>query len=72
MRKVLIVVIGLASFGALVGVQQASAGQTCKTVCDQSEMHNGKMRCFSAQQVCTKTQPPASGSAKPIKNKKMN
>ena len=71
MRKVLIVVIGLASFGALVGVQQASAGQTCKTVCDQSEMHNGKMRCFSAHQVCTKTQPPASGTAKSIKNKKM-
>ena len=36
MRKVLIVVIGLASFGALVGVQQASAAQTCQKVfvCD--------------------------------------
>jgi hypothetical protein len=35
-------------------MQPASAAQTCKTVCDQSEMHNGKLRCFSAHQECAK------------------
>lgn len=70
MRKVLLIVIGLISFGALIGVQQASAAAVCRTVCDQSAVHNGKPRCFSSHQECTT---PKVGSAKPVqKNKKMN
>ncbi len=71
MRKAFIITIGLVSFGAIAGVQPVSAAQTCKTVCDQSEMHNGKARCFSAHQECIKK--GSAGSSTTVqKNKKMN
>ncbi len=71
MRKAFIVTIVLVSFGAIAGMQPVSAAQTCKTVCDQSEMHNGKQRCFSAHQECT-TKGSAGSSRTVQKNKKMN
>jgi hypothetical protein len=71
MRKAFIIIIALLSFGAIASMQSASAAQTCKTVCDQSEMHNGKPRCFSAHQECTKKE--SAGSSRTVqKNKKTN
>jgi hypothetical protein len=71
MRKAFIITIGLTSFGAVARMQPASAAQTCKTVCDQSEMHNGKLRCFSAHQECAKKE-SAGSSTSVQKNKKMD
>ena len=71
MRKAFIITIALVSFGAIAGMQPTYAAQTCETVCDQSEIHNGKPRCFSAHQECTKK--GSAGSSTTVqKNKKMN
>ena len=60
MRKVLIIVLGLASIGTLAAVHQASAASNCRIVCDQWGPDNwGKQRCLSARQVCK----PAMNSA---------
>ena len=69
MRKAFIIAVGLVSLGAITGMKSASAAQTCKTVCDQSEMHNGKARCFSAHQECT-NKGSAGSSTTVQKNKK--
>ena len=71
MRKAYIITIVLVSFGVIAGMQPTYAAQTCKTVCDQSEIHNGKPRCFSAHQECT-TKGSAGSSRAVQKNKKTN
>ena len=74
MRKVLIIALGLASLGALAGVQQASAaaGQICKPVCDQWAPDNfGTPRCFSAHTECTNAKGVGgAGASKTIQQKK--
>ncbi len=55
MRKALIVFLSIASFAALASLQPASAASNCRMMCDQQEMHNGKLRCFSEHLVCTKS-----------------
>jgi len=73
MRKFFIVTaLGLSGLGALAGVPPASAGQTCKTVCDQWAP-DGNRRCFSAHVVCTKVSTVSSsggGAPKTVQQRK--
>ena len=68
MRKVLIIALGFASLATLVAVNQASAAQNCKIVCDQwAPGNDGKPRCFSARQVC---KPVISSAPKSMQDEK--
>jgi hypothetical protein len=73
MRKILIIALGLASFGAIAAVQQASANPLCKPVCDQwGPGNNGQPRCFSAHMECPngKASVGGTGGSKTIQQKK--
>jgi len=72
MRKTLIVVFGLVSLGALVGVQPASAKVTCQNVCELVYTDStGKSKCTRSRQICTGTDAQGLGAVQPIQQQKL-
>jgi hypothetical protein len=71
MRKVLIVIFGLASLGALASVQPAAAKVTCQTVCELFSTDSaGHGACTRSRQKCTGTDAQGSGAVQPIQQQK--
>jgi hypothetical protein len=73
MRKILIAALGLASFGALASVQEASAAYHCKSWCAEfyRDPYFRPIRCLKINSVCTGTDTHNPGPVSAIQQPKV-